>query len=66
MSHWKRRLKVFGQNVGALVALVLLIVSLPFILLFTIIHFCKSWISEIELKPRREMNPIENRLPSER
>jgi hypothetical protein len=65
MLHLKRRLKVLGQNVGALMALILLILSLPLILILLIIHYCKKWIMEIELRPRREMSPIENRFPSE-
>jgi hypothetical protein len=66
MLHLKRRLRVLGQNVGALMALVLLILSLPLILILIIVHYCKKWIMEIEIRPRREMSPIENRFTSER
>ena len=58
MLKLKRQLKVLGQNVWALVALGLLILSLPPITILAIIHYCKGWISEIKLKPQREMSRI--------
>ena len=63
MLQLKRWLKILGQNAFALVALVFLILSLPLITIMAIIHYCKRWISEIDLNPQREMSPIENRFP---
>jgi hypothetical protein len=54
----KRQAKIFGENAFALIALALLIFSLPLITILVIIHFCKRWISEIELQSRREMSRV--------
>ena len=67
MLKFKRRLKKLAQYVFALVALVLLILSLPLVAILAITHYCKRWIGEVELKPAREMSPIEQgRLPLEK
>jgi hypothetical protein len=58
MLKLKRELKVIGQNVWALVALGLLILSLPPITILAAIHYCKVWISEMKFRPQREMSRI--------
>jgi len=66
MVQLKRQLKVLAQNAWALVALVLLILSLPPITILATIHYCKGWISEMELMPLREMSSVEKPLSLEK
>jgi hypothetical protein len=58
MLQLKRQAKIFGQNAFALIALALLIFSLPLIALLVIVHCFRRWIREKELQPRREMSRV--------
>jgi len=58
MLQLKRQAKIVGQNAVALIALALLIFSLPLITILIIIHCCKKWIREMQLKPRCEMGRV--------